>query len=119
MALWFGALLFVTPNIADARSALLLQLHYQATKVEERSIDLDWEVEMPQFPSAASMRRIVARDPVAQARCFAFMMDIVCEEVLGILPPLRKGSYRVGVPATFEDGVALLCKEAFLAMLRH
>ena len=74
-------------------------------KVEEHSIDLDWEVEMPQLPSAASMRRIVARDPVAQARCFAFMMDIFCEEVFGILPPWRKGSYRVGVPATFEDVV--------------
>jgi hypothetical protein len=61
---------------------------------------------MPELPSAAAMRRIVASDPVAQARCFALMMDLFCEEVLGILPPLAKGSFRVGVAATFEDGIA-------------
>lgn len=101
-----SAHLFVTPNIADVRSPLLLQLHYQGTKVEECSIDLDWDAEMPQLPNAAAMRRIIARDPVAQARCFALMMDIFCEEVLGILPPLKKGSFRVGAAAMFEDGVA-------------
>ena len=101
-----SAHLFVTPNIADMRSSLLLQLHLQNAKVEECKIDLDWEAEMPELPSAAAMRRIVASDPVAQARCFALMMDLFCEEVLGILPPLAKGSFRVGVAATFEDGIA-------------
>ena len=101
-----SAHLFVTPNIADMRSSLLLQLHLQNVKVEECKIDLDWEAEMPELPSAAAMRRIVASDPVAQARCFALMMDLFCEEVLGILPPLTKGSFRVGVAATFEDGIA-------------
>ena len=101
-----SAHLFVTPNSADMRSSLLLQLHLQNVKVEECKIDLDWEAEMPELPSAAAMRRIVASDPVAQARCFALMMDLFCEEVLGILPPLTKGSFRVGVAATFEDGIA-------------
>ena len=78
-----SAHLFVTPNIADMRSSLLLQLHLQNAKVEECKIDLDWEAEMPELPSAAAMRRIVASDPVAQARCFALMMDLFCEEVLG------------------------------------
>ena len=101
-----SAHLFVTPNIADVRSSLLLQLHLQRSKAEECNIDLDWEKEMPELPTAAAMRRIVAQDPVAQARCFALMMDVFCEEVLGILPPLTKGSFRVGVAATFEDGIA-------------
>jgi hypothetical protein len=52
------------------------------------------------------MRRIVAMDPVSQARCFALMMDIFFEEILGILPPLKRESYRAGMHATFEDGVA-------------
>lgn len=38
-----SAHLFVTPNIADMRSSLLLQLHLQNAKVEECKIDLDWE----------------------------------------------------------------------------
>ena len=34
------------------------------------------------------------------------MMDIFFEEVLGILPPLKRESYRAGLHATFEDGMA-------------
>ena len=105
----FGsAHVFVTPNLADIRSPLLLQLHLQRpiATVETCKIDLDWDLEMPGMPTAAAMRRIVATDPVSQARCFALMMDIFFEEVLGILPPLKRESYRVGVHATFEDGVA-------------
>ena len=119
--IWFGALVRDPQHCRCALSFAAIQLHHQATKVEEHGVDLDWAVEMPQLPSAASMRRIVARDPVAQARCFAFMMDIFCEEVLGILPPLRKGSYRVGAPARRLPSKmvwAVLCKESFLAMLR-
>ena len=33
-------------------------------------------------------------------------MDIFFEEILGILPPLKRESYRAGMHATFEDGVA-------------
>ena len=103
-----SAHLFVTPNLADVRSPLLLQLHLQSASgtVEKCEVALDWDNEMPQMPSAAAMRRIVAMDPVSQARCFALMMDIFFEEVLGTLPPLKRESYRVGQHATFEDGIA-------------
>ena len=104
-----SAHVFVTPNLADVRSPLLLQLHLQATAgvaVEECAIAVDWDMEIPGLPTAGAMRRIVARDPVSQARCFALMMDLFFEEVLGTLPPLKKESYRTGVAATFEDGVA-------------
>ena len=103
-----SAHLFVTPNLADIRSPLLLQLHLQDTAgtVEDCEVALDWSSEMPSMPTAAAMRRIVAMDPVSQARCFALMMDIFFEEVLGILPPLKRESYRAGLHATFEDGMA-------------
>eukprot|EP00435_Cladocopium_sp_Y103_P001529 s6084_g1.t1 len=74
--------------------------------VEKCEVALDWDNEMPSMPSAAAMRRIVAMDPVSQARCFALMMDIFFEEVLGTLPPLKRESFRVGQHATFEDGIA-------------
>ena len=59
----FGsAHVFVTPNLADIRSPLLLQLHLQRpiATVETCKIDLDWDLEMPGMPTAAAMRRIVA-----------------------------------------------------------
>ena len=101
--------LFVTPNLADVRSPLLLQLHLQndgAAEVEEFAIALDWSQEAPDMPTAAAMRRVIARDPVSQARFFALMMDIFFEEVLGVLPPLWRESYRVGYAREFEDGMA-------------
>jgi hypothetical protein len=68
-----SAHLFVTPNLADIRSPLLLQLHLQGADgtVEDCEVALDWTNEMPSMPTAAAMRRIVAMDPVSQARCFA------------------------------------------------
>ena len=101
--------LFVTPNLADVRSPLLLQLHLQndgVAEVEEFAIALDWSQEAPDMPTAAAMRRVIARDPVSQARFFALMMDIFFEEVLGVLPPLWRESYRVGYAREFEDGMA-------------
>ena len=101
--------LFVTPNLADVRSPLLLQLHLQndgVAEVEEFAIALDWSQEAPDMPTAAAMRRVIARDPVSQARFFALMMDIFSEEVLGVLPPLWRESYRVGYAREFEDGMA-------------
>ena len=99
----------MTPNLADVRSPLLLQLHLQndgVAEVEEFAVALDWSQEAPDMPTAAAMRRVIARDPVSQARFFALMMDIFFEEVLGVLPPLWRESYRVGYAREFEDGMA-------------
>ena len=99
----------MTPNLADVRSPFLLQLHLQndgVAEVEEFAIALDWSQEAPDMPTAAAMRRVIARDPVSQARFFALMMDIFFEEVLGVLPPLWRESYRAGYAREFEDGMA-------------
>ena len=100
--------LFVTPNLADVRSPLLLQLHLQSLDgtIEDCTVALNWQSEVPDMPTAAAMRAIVALDPVSQARFFAFMMDVFFEEILGILPPLKQESYQVGMARLFEDGFA-------------
>ena len=63
-----------------------------------RSLQLLWTQDMP---TAAAMRRVIA-----QARFFALMMDIFFEEVLGVLPPLWRESYRVGYAREFKNGMA-------------
>ena len=60
-----NATLFVTPNLADTRASLLLQLH---GKQYQLSVKLDDE--MPELETANEMRRILASDPVAQAKFF-------------------------------------------------
>ncbi|CAK9081626.1 unnamed protein product [Durusdinium trenchii] len=104
-----NAHLFVTPNLADVRAPLMLQLHLQTNgiaEVEAQSICLDWDDEIPGLPTAATMRRIIARDPVSQARFFHLMMKIFFEELLGIEPTFQKERYAVGFPRCFEDGMA-------------
>eukprot|EP00435_Cladocopium_sp_Y103_P034891 s3736_g9.t1 len=83
-----------------------LQLHLPSaaeTVVEECRICLDSDLETPVLSNAVAMRRIVAKNPDA---LLCPHDDIFFEQVLGILPPLKKESYRIGLPATFEDGVA-------------
>lgn len=86
----------------------MLQLHFQhgVSCVEDCNIDLSWDDAMPNLPTAAATRRIIARDPVAQARFFDLMMRIFFEELLGILPPYQQERFAVGLPRTFEDGMA-------------
>ena len=58
----------MTPNLADVRSPLLPQLHLQndgVAEVEDFTVALDWSQEAPDMPTAAAMRRVVARDPVS------------------------------------------------------
>eukprot|EP00959_Pyramimonas_sp_CCMP1952_P231375 4836244-Pyramimonas_sp.AAC.1 len=76
-ALMFGgAGGFLTPNVADVRSPILLALH-AAGGCETRAVDL--LAEAPDMPSARKMLQIVAQDPVAQARFFIFSMQLFCE----------------------------------------
>ena len=63
-----NATLFVTPNLADTRASLLLQLH---GKQYQLSVNLDNEV--PALETANEMRRILASDLVAQAKFFNLM----------------------------------------------
>ena len=53
-----------------------------------------------------AMRRILAADPVSQARFFDVMMTLFFEEILGTLPPLTRASFRGGLARDFEDGFA-------------
>ena len=58
---------FLTPNVADTRSPLLLMLH-RAGGDERYAVNL--REEEPEMPSAREMLRIIAANPVAQARFF-------------------------------------------------
>ena len=99
--------IFVTPNLADSRASLLLQLHLQGgSRVEAYEVDLAWDLEAPALPSLSAMRRILAADPISQARFFDVMMTLFFEEILGTLPPLTRASFRGGLARDFEDGFA-------------
>ena len=99
---------FLTPNLADSRASLLLQLHMQGLdgKVENYDVDLRWDLEDPVLPSLAAMRRVLAVDPVSQARFFDLMMTLFLEEVLGTLPAFTRASFRAGKAQVYEDGFA-------------
>ena len=83
-ALMFGqAGGFLTPNMADVRSPLVLVLH--GAGGEERHV-VDLFAEEPEMPNAREMLNIIAADPVAQARFFILSMRLFCEHVLGTGP---------------------------------
>ena len=100
--------LFATPNLADSRAPMFLQLHLQDVQgqVEEFQVNLNWDLEEPSLPSLPAMRRALAADPVSQARFFHKMMLLFFEEILGTLPPMTRASYHVGLARNFEDGFA-------------
>ena len=75
-----GAGGFLTPNMADVRNPILVQLH--GAGGEER-FQVNLLEEEPEMPSAREMLHIVAKDPVAQARFFIISMRLFCEHVLG------------------------------------
>ena len=99
---------FLTPNLADVRSPLMVVLH-GAGGDEQYNIDL--LDEEPVMPNARAMLRIVADDPVAQARFFIISMRLFCEHVLGTGPFdswLRHNGH-IGADAegaAFPDGYA-------------
>ena len=95
---------FLTPNMADVRSPLVVQLH--GGGVEER-YEVNLLDECPNMPSAREMLKLVAADPVAQARFFILSMRLFAEHVLGSGPVdewLRHNGWRDG--AAFPDGFA-------------
>ncbi|CAE7234073.1 unnamed protein product [Symbiodinium microadriaticum] len=70
--------LFVTPNLADTRASLLLQLNSKAY-----ALTADLVAEMPNLPTLPEMRRTLASDPVAQAKFFHLMLENFFLHVLG------------------------------------
>ena len=74
---------FLTPNVADVRSPLVVVLH--GGGVQER-FEVNLLEECPRMPSAREMLQIVAEDPVAQARFFILSMQLFCEHILGTGP---------------------------------
>ena len=99
-----GASGFLTPNVADTRSPIVVHIH-GAGGDEKYAVDL--LDEEPQVPSAREMLQIVAKDPVAQARFFIITMQLFCEHVLGTGPFdawLRHNGYLES--ALFPDGFA-------------
>ena len=104
-ALAFGASGgFLTPNLADVRSPLVVTLHGGGT--EER-YEVNLADEISKMPSAREMLQVIAEDPVAQARFFIISMRLFCEHVLGAGPfddVLRHNGWLEG--SAFPDGFA-------------
>ena len=95
---------FLTVNLADVRSPLVVELHDGGAK-ETYKIDL--LSDSPSMPSAREMLEMVAADPVAQARYFILAMRLFCEHVLGSAPVdnfLRLNGRLEG--SAFPDGFA-------------
>ena len=78
-----GAGGFLTPNMSDVRSPLMVALH--GAGGEER-FTVDLLAEEPTMPNAREMLHVVAQNPVAQARFFIISMRPFCEHVLGTGP---------------------------------
>ena len=107
---------FLTPNVADTRSPIVVLLHADALNGTQGGLTDDGEMERyavnlldecPDVPKADEMLRIIARDPVAQARFFIISMRLFCEHVLGTGPfdgSLRHHGRVDGVK--FPDGYA-------------
>ena len=93
----FGApLVFTTANIADSRSPVLNLIYMGATVTSWRLL----EENAPPMPSAAEMRRRVAKDPVSQAIVFDLMMHLFLEHVLGV----SRSTFRDGIAASGAFG---------------
>ena len=106
---------FLTPNLADVRSPLVVKLH--GGGIEEQ-YDINLLDEDPIMPSAREMLKIIADDPVAQARFFIVAMRLFCEHVLGLGPfddRLRHCGWLEGQP--FPDGFAASCLGGAFGMI--
>ena len=70
------------------------------------------------MPAAREMLRIIAEDPVAQARYFIFCMRLFCEQVLGTGPidEFLRHNGRLESPE-FPDGFAASGQGGALGML--
>eukprot|EP00434_Breviolum_minutum_P028084 symbB.v1.2.024842.t1/scaffold2378.1/size80641/1 len=96
-----NATLFVTPNLADTRASLLLQLHGKQYQLSGKLDD-----GMPELETANEMRRILASDPVAQAKFFNLMMQLFFTQILGISEPLQREFLPTFGTQYHEDGFA-------------
>ena len=108
---------FLTPNMSDVRSPLVVCLH--GGGLEER-YEVNLLDEFPDMPSALEMLRIIADDPVAQARYIILSMRLFCEHVLGSGPidDLLRHNGRLDGPA-FPDGFAASGSGAHSACWLH
>jgi hypothetical protein len=84
---------WLTANVADTRHPLVVLLHAGVLNntsggltddgtVERYTVDL--LEECPDMPKAVEMLKIIAKDPVAQARFFILSMQLFYEHVLGL-----------------------------------
>ena len=86
---------FLTPNVADTRRPLMVVLHAGVLNGTTGGLNDDGTIEKynvdlmdkaPSMPSATEMVKLVARNPVAQARFFILCMRLFCEHILGTGP---------------------------------
>ena len=107
---------FLTPNVADTRSPLVVVLHNGCIKAKgggltpegnSEKFNISLLDEEPQMPSAGRMLEILAENPVAQAKFFILSMRLFLEHVLGVMPfdeQLRANGSRNGT--VYPDGCA-------------
>ena len=96
MLLFGGLGGFLTPNVADTRHPIMVLLHAGSLNgsaegglADDGSIErynIDLLAEHPDMPRAEEMLRILAKNPVAQARFFILSMRLFCEHILGLGP---------------------------------
>ncbi len=86
---------FLTPNVADTRHPIVVMLHADSLNGTQGGLaddgtmeryEVDLLQECPDMPKAEEMLKIIARNPVAQARFFIISMRLFCEHILGLGP---------------------------------
>ena len=110
---------FITPNIADNRLALLVELHtgpkddphYRGKTAEDvaagvERFRLNLLDESPEMPTGEEMMCILAADSVAQAKVFHLMITLFFTIVFGTTPPLQREFITAPWTRNFEDGFA-------------
>ena len=100
----FGApIIFCTPNLADTKQVLLLNVQGMDIRLDDADLAA---VDLPRY---RDMMQRLARDPVGQTRVFELIMRLFFIHVLGVRPECVQSRRRVRTSVPREwctDGVA-------------
>ena len=81
MAMFGCPLIFTTPNMADTRQILLMDVEGQQVRLDEADMPAGAKGALPKY---RDMMRRSALDPVGQTRCFELVMRLFFAHVLGV-----------------------------------
>jgi hypothetical protein len=112
-AMHYGyAAIFLTPNLADGRAALVVNLHVGERTNHSDGMEtfrLNLLDEKPCMPTLEKCMTIIATDSVAQAKYFDLIMRSFFEHLLGTTPPLKKEYLLSDDFRKHEDDYASTC----------